>query len=500
MIQVLIKKSTDPDFVDRTDQLRDIAITQGATKEASVGRLSVDWYAGKYQPSGEDEVKVYDGDDLIFGGFIVRVSQTVEQGPVVKYECDLKNKVYRLDYKLANTTYEGENAHDIIVDLVSHFSGPGITTDNVEDDEDAVIEYIAFNNIPVSEAIQQVADIFNKDWYVDPDGDIHFFSKFSESAPFNLNDTGGKYIFDSLEVIEDYTQIKNSILIQGGKELSTLDETEKFIADGEQFTFVLSREYSDITITDNGTPLSVGIANIDDFTSDDVLYNFNTRSIQFDPTSPPADTHEIVVSGKYYFPIAVRFREAGSISKYGERQFLIQDTGISSRTDAVARALAEIEAYAEKVSEGSFTTNESGLMAGQKINIQSDIRGFNKDFIIQRLSGKLISPEIFEWKADIVSVKTFEIIDLLAQIIKGRRVEVQRDAVIQNAERVNKRVAVSRTILVREPVSVDRTVAVARDYRVYYNDPPIWVAGPYSPTSLDDRHRVAFADRGCEAS
>lgn len=508
MIYVYIKKKGEPDFVDRTDQIKDLSITQGTTKEATTARLIVDHFAEKYLPAGEDEVEIYDGDPeesgsgaiKIFGGFIVRVEQRLEQGPILAYECDLKNRVYRLDYKLVNSTHEGETAHDIIDYIVANFSGPGITTDNVEDDADAEVQFIAFNNLSASEAIQRLADIFNKEWYVDADGDIHFYSKFTEAAPFNLTDTNGKYIFDSLHIVEDFTQIRNSILVEGGEEKSTVEETEEFVGNGTQYTFPLSRKYTGISVEVGSASQTVGIANIDSFDDYDVLYDFNTRSLQFNPATPPADGDVIAVSGLYYFPIAVRFREGGSIGKYGERQVLIQEKDIASRTDAVARAAAEISAYAEKISEGSFQTYESGLRAGQKITISSDLRGVSKQFVIQRLSGRVISPEKILWTAEIVSVKTYEVIDLLAQIIKGSRVEVDKDAVIQNAERVNRTILVGRTITVRAPEQVIRSLLVGRDILTYLNDPPIWVAGPYHPTSLADRNRPAFANRGASAS
>lgn len=500
MISILIKKPGEGSFTDRTNQIAHVQITQGATKEATTANLVVNFYGDKYQPGGEDEVEIYDGATKIFGGFIVRAEQRLIQGHVVIYECDLKNKVYRLDYKLVNSTYEKETAHDIIEDIVANFSGPGITTTNVENDLSAEMEQISFNNVPASEAIQQLADIFNKEWYVDPDGDIHFFSKFAEAAPFDLTDTGGKYVFDSLVVSDDYTQIRNSILVEGGEEKSTEDESDTFVGNGVQYTFALSRKYTGIAVTLDGSPLTVGIANINSFDDYDCLYDFNLRSLSFDPTNPPGNGLELVVTGKYFFPIAVRFREGTSIGTYGERQFLIQDKQIKSRTDAVARASAEISAFSSKVSEGKFTTHESGLQAGQKITIQSDARGIKKEFVIQRLTGKLVSPSLFEWDAEIVSVKTYELIDLLAQIIKGKRIEVSADAVIQNAERVNRTVEVSRTISVRTPVEVARDILIARDYRTYLNNPPIWVAGPFVPPDIDDRRRVAFADRRCEAS
>lgn len=493
MISILIKKLGEGDFSDRTDQVKGYSLALGTTKEASTGRLMVDAYGSKYVPEGEDEVKIYDGDagdeaNLVFGGFIVRVSQTVDQGPVVVYECDLKNRVHSLDALLVNTSYEDTTAHDIILDIVDLFSGAGITTDHVEDDAGDVVSSIVFNNIAPSEAIQQIADLFGKEWYVDETGDIHFFSKLSEVAPFNITESAaddapdGNHIFGSLEVIRDYTQIRNSILVEGGNEKSTADAFDTFVGDGEQHTFALSRQYTDISVEVDGVAQTVGIANIDTFASKDCLYDFNLRSLYFDPASPPGDTLLISAGGKYYFPINVRFRNGASIAIYGEKQFFIQDHSIQSRSDAISRASAEIAAYARSANEGSFSTYTSGLKPGQKITITSPIRGMTESFVIQRVSGVNFTPDKLLWKIEIVSVKTYELIDLLAEIIRGRREASPANAVVGVAERV------------------ERELGIERDFLVYTNDPPIWVAGPWTPVSLADRRRVAFATTGCLAS
>lgn len=493
MITIQIKKIGESEFTDRTDQVRSYSLTLGTTKEASTGKISVEAYGSKYVPDGEDEIEFWDGDpnesgsgaEKLFSGYIVRVDQTVEQGPTVIYDCDLKNKVHLLDRKLVNTAYQNETAHDIIEDIVSQFSGAGITTDNVEDDLSAEVVSIVFNNILPSEAIQQLADLFGKEWYVDEDGDIHFFSKLGESAAFNISESAaagapsGNHIFGSLKITRDFTQIRNSILVEGGQEKSTAEESDKFIGNGEQHTFQLSREYTDISVEIDSVAQDVGIANIDSFATKDVLYDFNLRSLYFNPSSPPGVGAEIVAGGKYYFPINVRFRESGSISTYGERQFFIQDSSIKSRTDAIARAAAEISAYSRNISEGSFQTYTPGLKAGQKITIVSTVRGISESFVIQRVSGTYFSPEKILWNIDIVSVKTYELIDLLADIIRGRRQESAANPVVGVAERV------------------ERELGVEREYLTYVNDPPIWVAGPYVPSSLSDRHRVAFADRTC---
>jgi len=478
-VAIKIKKASDPDFVDRTDQIADFSLTLGTTKEASTATLSIQHFADKYAPDGEDLVQIFDGATKVFAGAIARIVQQAQQGPVIVYDCDLKDLSYFLDSKLVNVAYTGDTAHDIILDIVENFAGEGFTTDHIEDDASDTIDSITFDNVAVSDAIQQIADLFGKDWYVDVDQDIHFFSKFSEVAPFSITDTNGKADFESIKITKDFTQIRNSILVEAGNELSTAEEYDTFVGDGSQNNFALSRQYSDIAITLNGTPLSVGIANIDTFASKDVLYDFNLRAIYFNPASPPDDGDIIVAGGKYYFPINVRFREGTSIALYGERQFLIQDQSIASRADAISRAKAEVLAYARSANEGGFDTYESGLMAGQKITINSALRGINESFVIQRLTGRKHTPDKIAWSAELVSVKTYELIDLLADIIRGRKAPSTQDSVIGVAE------------------SITRTLEVDRDFLTYTNSPPTWVAGPWPPVSLSDRRRVAFADRTC---
>lgn len=482
MITIEIKKSGEMSPVERTDQIADYSLSLGTTKEAATGRLLVRQYGSKYIPEGEDEVSIYDGSDKIFGGFIVRVVQRAQQGPEIIYDCELKDFTHRLDYKLVNISIEGETAHDAIDQIVSSFSGPGITTTHVEDDTAAVISSMFFDNVPVSVAIEQIADLFGKEWYIDPDGDIHFFSKFNELAPFNITQDNGKAIFDSISIVRDFTQIRNSILVEGGEEKSTAEEFDAFTGNGVQYTFSLSRKYTGLEVELDSTPLSVGIANINSFDDFDCLYDFNLRALLFDPASPPADGSEIVAGGKYFFPILVRFREAGSVATFGERQFFIQDKSIKSRSDAISRASAELTAYAAALREGGFDTYESGLRAGQVIRITSALRDLDEQFIIQRLNGRFHTPQKMFWSVEIVSVKTYELIDLLSQIIKSSRQATSQDAVIGVAERV------------------DREIVFERDLLSYLNDPPIWVAGPWSPVSLADRRRMPFCDRTCLVS
>lgn len=500
MITIEVKKAGEGIFTDRSNQIRwdTLKIRQALTKEVDSANFAIEKFGNKtYKPDPEDEVVIKDNGVKIFAGFVVRVSEGIEQGNVLIYECECRDYTHLLDRKLVAKNYASQTIAQIISDIVTNYSAGGITTANVVGTE--TIDSITFDHLEPSKCIQKLADVFNRDWYVDYDKDIHFFSKETNSAPFGLTDISGKYVFESLKILRDTTQVRNVVFIQGGEEKSTSTFTEKFIGNGSQHTFKLAYHYADVSLLVGGVSKTIGIDGIDDFTTKDALFNFQMQTLRFNPTSPPAANAVIEFTGKYYFPIKTVIRDAGSITSFGgERQFNIVDSKIKDRDVARERAKAELFAYAAKLSEGEFQTYESGLRAGQRINIQSDIRGVNEYFLINNLEGRGQTPQKMEWRASIVSVKTYEIIDLLARIVDKQGIEIDPNQIINTAEFVLRNIKVTRTITKVTPQQVLRALRIARATNNYLNSPPIWVAGPYAPTNFaTDRKRPAFTDRGC---
>lgn len=498
MVTIEIKKLGEVSFTDRTTSVLwdSLKIRQALTKEVDSCSFSVEKYGDKlYKPDEEDEIVVKQDGVKIFAGFLVRVTETLSTNLVLTYACEARDYTHLLDHKLVNKTYTGQTELQIITDIVSLFSAGGLTVSHV--DGTNVVDLITFNNLDPSAAIQKLTEIFNKDWYIDYDKDIHYFSKEANTAPFSLSDTNGNYVIDSLQLTRDTTQIKNSVFVEGGQELSSTVFTEKFIANGTQHTFSVSYQYANTTLTLNGVSKTIGIDGIDDFTTKDALYNFDNFSLRFNPSSPPANTTVIEFGGNYYFPIKTLVREHSSINQYGEKQFQIIDNNIKDRDVAKQRAQAEIYAYAASLNEGTFETYTAGLRAGQRILIQSDIRGLNDYYLINNLEAALYNPNKVGWKATLVSVKTFDVMDLLAKIVDKSNLQTGVDEIVKTAEEVLRTIKVSRDIQIQVPQSVTRTVELMRAYLNYINSQPTWVAGPYNPTSLSDRKRPAFADRGC---
>ncbi|PIU58165.1 MAG: hypothetical protein COS89_01810, partial [Deltaproteobacteria bacterium CG07_land_8_20_14_0_80_38_7] len=146
-----------------------------------------------------------------------------------------------LDRYLVNDSFEDQTIEDIInYILVDKGLDSVFTTVNV--DATKVVNYIAFKYETFSSVLTQLAELVNYDWYVDYDKDIHFFSKETNTAPFDIEDSTGSYLADSLIIRKDNSQVRNVVFVRGGEYLASTFTTE-YISDGDQNVFGLPYKY-----------------------------------------------------------------------------------------------------------------------------------------------------------------------------------------------------------------------------------------------------------------
>jgi hypothetical protein len=156
----------------------------------------------------------------------------------------------------------------------------------------------------------------------------------------------------------------------------------------------------------------------------DVLYSFQEKIITFEVA--PSGGATIEWTGDPFFPIFVLYKENNSISDFGEYQYKIIDKSIKTQEGARQRALQEVLSWSEQINEAQFKTYTSGLRAGQTINIQSDIRGLDEDYIIQRIIARGRSGGSLEYTVRCVTTRTFGILYWLQQQIMkdDREIEI----------------------------------------------------------------------------
>lgn len=363
-------------------------------------------------PTVGSEVEVYNGEDKIFAGEILDVQRRIEGLQEISTVTAV-DYTHNLGRSLIVERFIDETVDDILDYLVNTYhidftnSSDCITT----------ISRVTFDNISVLDAIQQLADLTNYRWYVDYNKDIHFYASGDEVSPFDLTDTNGKYIFKSLKLVDDISQLRNSVKIRGG-EIVGAERTETFDTDGTKNIFRLANKFSEMpTVEYDGSPVTVGVDYLDNEEDFDAFWNFNEKYIRF-TTAPLTGTNLLEVTGTPLIPIIVKKTANSSIKEYGLREFFKWDKSLKSEEEVALYADSQLEAYKNSIIEGEFETYEDGLVSGQKINIQSTIRDIDEDFIIQTVSLRMRTPNDPVYRVQLATTRTLGIIQLLQKLLK----------------------------------------------------------------------------------
>jgi hypothetical protein len=378
-----------------------------------------------YSPSLGEEVVVTRNGVTIYGGVVVRITETVAASKILTYKIECADYSQYLKRELVTERYESTTVGTIISDLIASYTSEGFTTVNVIGT--LPIESISFNRLSVADSLQKLADAISYVWYVDYDMDIHFFPKNTEAGP-SLSDASGNYIFDSLEIVEDMTQVRNSVLVQGGEAKSETARTETFDGDGTKNHFALANKFAGVpTVTVDSVAQTVGVEFLDDDSSFDCMWNFNEKYIRFTSGNTPASgSNNVEIEGIYLYPIVVRVPAPSSIALFGTYEFALTDKSIKSQDEAIARAQAELRSYQNSLHEGHFRTYENGFRSGQVIEISSVQRGKTISVLIQSVSAIMRDPmgESLEYNVRFATLKSIGIIEYLQNQLRSNEVIV----------------------------------------------------------------------------
>jgi len=482
-IEILIDSIDRKDWIDYSAFIKsDILTSQIDTLQFDINILESD----TWKPEVGQEIEVTIDTVKEFAGYILEVQKSVRGKDFITYRVICEDYTGEMDRQRVVKAYSKQTVNDIIADINTDYLS-GFTLNNVNCP--ITIDYIAFNYEQPSKCLQMLADAVNYEWYVDYNKDIHFFSKFSKNAPFGLSDDSGNYIYNSLIIKEDTSQLKNVVYVRGG-EYEADERTETYVSDGQQTTVNLSYKYSSKpTVSIDGATQSVGVDGLDDFTSHDVLWNFNgkylfleevaTSGIHFDMTGTPL------------FPVLALVYDENSVQKYGEFVDRIIDKSIGSKKAARERARAELDAHAEPITQGEFETVKTGLRSGQLIHIQSDVRDIDEHFLINKVTTRMISPNKMIWKAYFCSVRPLGIIDFLQQLIlaDNKKIVIDRNEILELVRSVYEGLLLEEEITKEAAIDVDEPIRVAELMR---KDPftPSWVLAHYFPVNDDDSKRM----------
>lgn len=403
-----------------------------------------------YTPAVDEEVIIRDNDGTtkIFAGVIMEVEEKYDKIDYVGYRVRCVDYTRHLDKRLVIETFEDTDVLTIISFLKTNYFPSDVTITNVTGNAD--IDKIAFNYEYPSDCLRQLAEIANCDWYIDYDKDIHFFAKSSVAAAFDITDSNGKYVYDSLKIRKDLSQLRNTIIVRGGEFLANTT-TAAFIADGAQRDFFLPYKFSNLTLTVTGQQKNVGVDPIDLETNFDALHNFQEKLIRFREDKKPTINSQVRIGGNPNLPVIVKLRDPASVDSFSAREYLIIDKSIKSKEAARDRATAELLGYKTTISEGQFETYTSGLRVGTKINVQSTIRGLNTDYIINKVDAKIFATDAatnnvqLVYKVSLISTWSYDYINLLQSFLNQKKKEIQigSDEILDEVEGILETITLS---------------------------------------------------------
>lgn len=386
-----------------------------------------------YVPALGDEVAVTKDGTKLFGGVVVRITENVSAVSVLEYTVECADYSQYLKRELVTARYESQTVSAIIADLITNYTSDGFTTNNVVGA--LTISSVSFSRLSVADSLQKLADAISYVWYVDYDKDIHFFPKNAELGN-NLTDTSGNYIYESLEIVEDLTQVRNSVLVQGGEAKSANPRTEYFDGNGTRVQFALANKFASTpNVTVDGVAQTVGTEFLDPDASFDCLWNYNEKYVRFTSGNTPASgTNNVEISGTYLFPIVVRVPAPASIGVYGTYEYAITDSNIQSQDEAIDRAIAELTSYQNALYEGSFRTYADGFRSGQVVTIDSAVRGRSIDVLIQSVTARMRDPQgdNFEYEVKFATLKSIGIIAYLQNQLRSKEVIVDDEQTLLN--------------------------------------------------------------------
>ena len=197
-----------------------------------------------YDSDGEvvtASVPVYeyvDGDvpELLFSGVIENAEgvEFSDSGPLF-YNIECIDYHYAADKRLVAASYESVAVGTIVQDLFDDYlDDEGITVGQIDDGP--VIWQAVFNYIPVSQALDTLAERTGMWWIIDKNLQLYFIERESSLSPWVI--TGEDILRGSLKVMSSAAKYRNRQVIRGPKD-ETSQQVEIREGDGTNTAFTV---------------------------------------------------------------------------------------------------------------------------------------------------------------------------------------------------------------------------------------------------------------------
>jgi hypothetical protein len=360
----------------------------GTTIDLDAGSIQIDRYIGQRStgsivltdPTGTfhaaqgNAVQIWDANgNLVFGGVVTAdVEKRVPGSVVLRHSMQVADYCYVADKRICAKSYTNMTCGAIVADLVANYlASEGVTTQSgATITPGPTLTSAVFNYIPVSQALDALAESAGYWWNIDNYKQLYFQPYAALPAPWSFD--GSQAITETSQVTIANGLYRNSQIVTGGTD-TTATMTETRQGDGKTRAFTLSYDMGPNapTITLNGVAQTVGIKGA---TGSQWYWLQGDPVIAQDPSGTvlaATDTLSITYQGQYAFIFVatdsaqVTAQQTVEGGGSGLVESVTQVPTSSTAAAAAETASAKLQKYAQGGTMLEFSTKTPGLAEGQ---------------------------------------------------------------------------------------------------------------------------------------
>ncbi len=261
-----------------------------------------------------------------------------------------------MDRTVEPEVYSNIPAGSIVNDIITKYTDD-ITTTNVVSGLN--VERLSFNQLPVFDAIRELAQLNNFMFYVDNDKDLHFKEKASKQSGFTFGSGGTPIINSSFK--DKRNTVYNEVWVYGDRYLDGFTETFTGVAGSN---YILGYKPHNTIVVNSGTVPEIiqpgGIFQMTFSAGSQFKYlvNFDDKRIIFTSGTLAGDNRyigsDLIINYMRDLPIVKFGDNDSSIDRYGKRVKVIQDKSIKDPLTAESILLTELEEFSDPQKEGKI--------------------------------------------------------------------------------------------------------------------------------------------------
>jgi hypothetical protein len=353
-------------------------IKEQTQNKGNVMNMTIIVKTGQTPPKEGKEIVFKDGSRFLFGGFITKLEPTeTGAGELFRYEVEASDYTYILINKIAARVYKNKTLAYIVDDLMDTYVDAGYGMDYATYVQTGpTIETIGFNYISLRSCFEKLTNLTGYIWWVDYEKKLHFVLPETTLAPESITEASAN--FSDIGIHIDTTQVRNSIVVIGGKEETVTPQEDIFIIASTTEDYWLLRDKPKTMVSielDTGggyVTKTYGVDPLDDDGANDFMFNFQEKFVRLGSGAAALSVgNKVRVTYYYEVPILTPLEEATSVLAMkaleggdGRHKYVIKDSSIKSKKEARNRALKELEQYADPLVVGTFYTRTGLLLAG----------------------------------------------------------------------------------------------------------------------------------------